>query len=250
MVGAAGLETPETGGWPEAAACCSGTAGGTGSSDNLCKLDVFQDINRAAEGFFQSLPAEERMVPPDLSSYLTFVNIFKTKLGSSTKSFDEFLLKLNRLVTRILEHFCFSGEQLQNLDRMKDQLRATVQMHQKVSMDSVGTRKEIGEVEQLIGQLASEHSEEQSAMLRLNMAIVEERTCQWSLFQRYLRDLDDSVLDENDIQEFNQTAETNGCIAEYAKVFDQVCKEIDGGGHGHARGDEGASFGGLVVQLR
>ena len=42
----------------------------------------------------------------------------------------------------------------------------------------------------------NEYGDEQAAMLRLNMAIVEERTCQWSLFQRALRDFDDKEDNE------------------------------------------------------
>ena len=34
-----------------------------------------------------------------------------------------------------------------------------------------------------------DYGDERASVLRLNMAIVEERTCQWSLFQRALRDL-------------------------------------------------------------
>ena len=45
------------------------------------------------------------------------------------------------------------------------------------------TKKELGQVEALLEQGMNEYSEEQASMLRLNMAIVEERTCQWSLFQ-------------------------------------------------------------------
>jgi hypothetical protein len=36
------------------------------------------------------------------------------------------------------------------------------------------------------------------------MAIVEERTCQWSLFQRSLRDLDEALVDDLSTVEYNQ----------------------------------------------
>lgn len=72
----------------------------------------------------------------------------------------------------------------------------------------------------------NEYSEEQAAMLRLNMAIVEERTCQWSLYQRSLRDFDDSVLDENNIQEFTNLTESQTCVSNYIEHY-QTITEID-----------------------
>ena len=72
----------------------------------------------------------------------------------------------------------------------------------------------------------NEYSEEQAAMLRLNMAIVEERTCQWSLYQRSLRDFDDSVLDEGNMQEFTNLTESHTSVANYIEHY-QTITEID-----------------------
>ena len=72
----------------------------------------------------------------------------------------------------------------------------------------------------------NEYSEEQAAMLRLNMAIVEERTCQWSLYQRSLRDFDDSVLDEGNMKEFENLTERQACVSNYIEQY-QTITEID-----------------------
>ena len=72
----------------------------------------------------------------------------------------------------------------------------------------------------------NEYSEEQASMLRLNMAIVEERTCQWSLYQRSLRDFDDSVLDEGNMQEFGNLSECQACVANYIEHYQKIT-EID-----------------------
>ena len=68
----------------------------------------------------------------------------------------------------------------------------------------------------------NEYSEEQASMLRLNMAIVEERTCQWSLYQRSLRDFDDSVLDEGNMQEFGNIAENQACVSNYIEHYQKI----------------------------
>ena len=72
----------------------------------------------------------------------------------------------------------------------------------------------------------NEYSEEQASMLRLNMAIVEERTCQWSLYQRSLRDFDDSVLDEGNMQEFGNLSESQICVSNYIEHYQKIT-EID-----------------------
>ena len=56
-------------------------------------------------------------------------------------------------------------------------------------------------------------------MLRLNMAIVEERTCQWSLFQRVLRDFDDAVLDESNMNDFNWAQDNFTNVQEYLQEW-------------------------------
>ena len=61
----------------------------------------------------------------------------------------------------------------------------------------------------------NEYGDEQAAMLRLNMAIVEERTCQWSLFQRALRDFDDAVLDESNMNDFNWAQDNFTDVMDY-----------------------------------
>ena len=63
-------------------------------------------------------------------------------------------------------------------------------------------------------------------MLRLNMAIIEERTCQWSLYQRSLRDFDDSVLDESNMQEFQNLIDSQACVANYVEHY-QTITEIE-----------------------
>ena len=59
------------------------------------------------------------------------------------------------------------------------------------------------------------------------MAIVEERTCQWSLFQRVLRDFDDAVLDESNMNDFDWAqdnfADVQSYITEWKESF-----ELDG----------------------
>ena len=63
----------------------------------------------------------------------------------------------------------------------------------------------------------NDYADERAAVLRLNMAIVEERTCQWSLFQRSLRDLDEALIDDLSNVEFNQVKESYHSVAEYVK---------------------------------
>ena len=58
---------------------------------------------------------------------------------------------------------------------------------QNLTVNLQAIKKELGHVESVLDQGMNEYSEEQASMLRLNMAIVEERTCQWSLFQVLFR---------------------------------------------------------------
>ena len=69
------------------------------------------------------------------------------------------------------------------LEKMKEKSKAAVVDHQNFTVNLQATKKELVQVEALLEQGMNEYSEEQASMLRLNMAIVEERTCQWSLFQ-------------------------------------------------------------------
>ena len=73
----------------------------------------------------------------------------------------------------------------------------------------------------------NEYSEEQASMLRLNMAIVEERTCQWSLYQRSLRDFDDSVLDEGNMKEFDNLMEAYSSVANYIEQYQKITEIED-----------------------
>jgi hypothetical protein len=81
----------------------------------------------------------------------------------------------------------------------------------------IQTKKELVEIDALVDESTADYADERSSVLRLNMAIVEERTCQWSLFARALRDLDDSLVDDLSNLEFNQLKETSHSIAEYVK---------------------------------
>ena len=111
-------------------------------------------------------------------------------------------------------------------------------------MNLQAIKKELGHVESVLDQGMNEYSEEQASMLRLNMAIVEERTCQWSLFQvlhtnfifktlphtfvcylltqRGLRDLEDAVRDDNNVTEFNTIIETHKISRDYIEKYQKI----------------------------
>ena len=60
---------------------------------------------------------------------------------------------------------------------------------QDLTVSHIQTKKELVEIDALVEEGMADYGDERASVLRLNMAIVEERTCQWSLFQRALRDL-------------------------------------------------------------
>jgi len=63
----------------------------------------------------------------------------------------------------------------------------------------------------------NDYADERASVLRLNMAIVEERTCQWSLFQRALRDFDDALMDDQNNDEFIALKESSNAVSAYIK---------------------------------
>ena len=88
-----------------------------------------------------------------------------------------------------------------------------------MTMKHIQSKKELKEIESHLADGMNEYSDEQAAMLRLNMAIVEERTCQWSLFQRVLRDFDDAVLDESNMNDFNWAQDNFTNVQEYLQEW-------------------------------
>jgi hypothetical protein len=84
-----------------------------------------------------------------------------------------------------------------------------------LTVSHIQTKKELVEIDALVEEGMGDYGDERASVLRLNMAIVEERTCQWSLFQRALRDLDDAIIDEFSNLEFNQLKEMSSYVSEY-----------------------------------
>ena len=201
------------------------------SEEELNKLPytIFERINVAAEQFYDEeiKGKKKNQIPSNLSSYVCFIEIFKKYIKLSLESYEEVLQKIKKIVTRIKRHFEFSEDQIGTLDKMKDKAKHTSHEHQTVSVNSVQTKKELAEVESLITQGMNEYSEEQASMLRLNMAIVEERTCQWSLYQRSLRDFDDSVLDEGNMKEFDNLMEAYSSVANYIEQYQKITEIED-----------------------
>ena len=99
--------------------------------------------------------------------------------------------------------------------------------HQAMQMKHIQTKKELKEIEAQLTDGMNEYGDEQAAMLRLNMAIVEERTCQWSLFQRVLRDFDDAVLDESNMNDFDWAEENFPDVKAYLKEWKESF-DLDG----------------------
>jgi hypothetical protein len=75
---------------------------------------------------------------------------------------------------------------------------------QDLTVSHIQTKKEQVEIDALVEESMNDYADERASVLRLNMAIVEERTCQWSLFQRSLRDLDEALVDDLSTVEYNQ----------------------------------------------
>ena len=88
---------------------------------------------------------------------------------------------------------------------------------QDLTVSHIQTKKELVELDALVEESMNDYADERASVLRLNMAIVEERTCQWSLFQRSLRDLDEALVDDLSNVEFNQAKESSHAAAEYFK---------------------------------
>ena len=161
-------------------------------------------------------------ISPDLSSFVNFVEIFLKQVKTSLKYYEEILAKIQFTLEKIQKHSEFSDSQVVQLDQMKENSKSSVLEHQNMTIKLQATKKELAEVEGFIDQDMSEYGEEQAAMLRLNMAIVEERTCQWSLFQRGLRDFDDAVLDENNVMEFNNIVESHNNCKDFIQKYQDV----------------------------
>jgi len=70
-----------------------------------------------------------------------------------------------------------------------DKLIKQLNLFQDLAVSHIQTKKELVEIDALVEESMADYGDERASVLRLNMAIVEERTCQWSLFQRALRDL-------------------------------------------------------------
>ena len=88
---------------------------------------------------------------------------------------------------------------------------------QDLTVSHIQTKKELVELDALVEESMNDYADERASVLRLNMAIVEERTCQWSLFQRSLRDLDEALVDDLSNAEFNQVKESSHTAADYIK---------------------------------
>ncbi len=84
-------------------------------------------------------------------------------------------------------------------------------------MSHIQTKKELVEIEALAAETMNDYADERASVLRLNMAIVEERTCQWSLFQRALRDFDDALMDDLNNDEFIALRESSSPVSMYIK---------------------------------
>ncbi len=187
--------------------------------------EVFQEIHENANGFFEKIcsPAHvEHHLPgvkADLTSYVAFMEVFMRFIKATIKDYQEILGKIETIFSHVQKHFEFSTEQMLILEKHRDKSKSTIAEHQAMTVKHVQTKKELKDIEVHISDGMNEYSDEQAAMLRLNMAIVEERTCQWSLFQRTLRDFETAVPDEGNMNDFNQALETNPDIQEYLSLW-------------------------------
>ena len=181
-------------------------------------LTIFKDIHERVLNFFEPLNFPRDM-SPNLSSYVCFMRIFNQYIKETIKDHEDIIARIESIVNHINKHFEFSSEQMLTLEKNKDKTKTIVTDHQGMTMKHIQTKKELKELESHLSDGMNEYSDEQAAMLRLNMAIVEERTCQWSLFQRTLRDFDDAVLDESNMNDFNWAHDNFPDVIEYLKEW-------------------------------
>ena len=181
-------------------------------------VEVFKEMHEKVLKYFAPLTMYED-IKPNLSSYVCFMKIFNKYIFQTIQEHEEIIAKIETIVSYINKHFEFSTEQTLTLEKNKDKSKAIVVDHQAMTMKHIQSKKELKEIESHLADGMNEYSDEQAAMLRLNMAIVEERTCQWSLFQRVLRDFDDAVLDESNMNDFNWAQDNFTNVQEYLQEW-------------------------------
>ena len=123
---------------------------------------------------------------PSLPSYVCFMNIFNKYIEHTKSDYDSILHKIDTIVERIHKHFKYSDEQNLILEKNREKSKAIAGDHAAMTVKQIQTKKELKEIESNLADGMNEYGDEQAALLRLNMAIVEERACQWSLFQVYV----------------------------------------------------------------
>ena len=131
--------------------------------------------------------AVKKVIPegmkPSLPSYVCFMNIFNKYIEHTKSDYDSILHKIDTIVERIHKHFKYSDEQNLILEKNREKSKAIAGDHAAMTVKQIQTKKELKEIESNLADGMNEYGDEQAALLRLNMAIVEERACQWSLFQ-------------------------------------------------------------------
>lgn len=177
--------------------------------------EIFQKVHEKVLQFFADLEDVPKAIKPSLSSYVCFMRIFNKYISDTIEDHEEIIGKIEKIVGYINKHFEFSSEQMLTLERNKEKTKSIVLDHQNMSMKHIQSKKELKEIESHLTDGMNEYGDEQAAMLRLNMAIVEERTCQWSLFQRTVRDFDDAVLDESNMNDFEVAQENFSDVTAY-----------------------------------
>ena len=160
-------------------------------------LEVFKTFDGKAHEFFEnrgqsnlstiSVTTFPEGLKPSLPSYICFMNIFNKYIEHTKGEYDNILNKIETIVQRIEKHFEYSEEQNLILEKNREKSKSIAADHAAMTVKQIQTKKELKEIENNLEDGMNEYGEEQAAMLRLNMAIVEERACQWSLYQRVLR---------------------------------------------------------------
>ena len=179
-----------------------------------------QSVNSASNIKITKIPSGMK---PSLPSYICFMNIFNKYIEHTKGEYYNILEKIETIVKRIKQHFEYSEEQNLILEKNREKSKSIAADHAAMTVKQIQTKKELKEIESHLNDGMTEYAEEQAAMLRLNMAIVEERACQWSLFQRVLRDLEDAVLDESNMNDFNWAhdnfQDVKDYVAEWCNIF-------------------------------
>merc|ERR1712051_92893 len=109
-------------------------------------------------------------IKPNLSSYVCFMKIFNKYIFQTIQEHEEIIAKIETIVSYINKHFEFSTEQTLTLEKNKDKSKAIVVDHQAMTMKHIQSKKELKEIESHLADGMNEYSDEQAAMLRLNMA--------------------------------------------------------------------------------